>query len=111
MPFVSSDEIAKLEIFPGGFAALASGERMMLSFLDMADGTEIPVHSHPHEQAGVMLTGRLRLVIDEEARVLGPGDAYIVPSDVVHSGEVVEGPVRVLDVFSPPREEYLEKMA
>ena len=37
------------------------------------------------------------------------GDAFIVPPDVVHSGIVVEGPARVLDIFAPPREDYIDR--
>ena len=40
---------------------------------------------------------------------MGPGDAFLIPPDVVHQGVVEEGPARVLDIFSPVREDYVEK--
>ena len=69
----------------------------------------VPDHSHPHEQAGLVLEGKFRFRIGAEEKIAASGDAFIVPPNVVHGGEVVEGPVRLLDIFSPPREDYVEK--
>lgn len=109
MPFIALNEQPKMELFPGIRSALAAGRQLMLSALEMEHGGVVPEHSHPHEQAGVVLEGRLRLRIGGEERVLGPGDAFLIPGHVVHSGEVTEGPARVLDVFSPVREDYLNR--
>lgn len=109
MPFVSTDELPKMQLFPGAHSGLVAGQRLMLSFLEMEPGAQVPEHSHPHEQAGLMLEGKLRFRIGTEERVLVPGDAFLVPPDMVHSGEVIQGPARVLDIFSPPREDYIEK--
>jgi quercetin dioxygenase-like cupin family protein len=109
MAFIKEEELPKLELFPKAFSGIVAGEGIMLSFLDLQPGCEIPEHSHPHEQAGFVLQGSFRFRIGSEERLTGPGDAFIVPPDVVHSGEVVEGPVRIVDIFSPPREDYLEK--
>lgn len=109
MPFVSAGELPKMQLFPGAHSGLVAGQQLMLSFLEMEQGARVPEHSHPHEQAGLMLAGKLRFRIGGEERVLAPGDAFLVPPDMVHSGEVIEGPARVLDIFSPPREDYIEK--
>jgi quercetin dioxygenase-like cupin family protein len=66
----------------------------------------VPEHRHPHEQAGYVLSGRVRFTIGGETRVLGPGDMFLVPPDVPHAVSSVDGPARVLDVFSPVREDY-----
>ena len=55
------------------------------------------------------MEGRLRFRIGSEEQVAGPGDAFIIPPNVVHWGVVEEGPARVLDIFSPPREDYIER--
>jgi quercetin dioxygenase-like cupin family protein len=64
-------------------------------------------HTHLYEQAGYVLRGRVRMVVDGEARDLGPGEAYAVPAGVPHDAEALED-VEILDVFSPAREEYLD---
>ena len=81
----------------------------MLSFLEMEQGAEVAEHSHPHEQAGLVLAGKLRFRIGQEEKVAGPGEAFIIPPNVVHWGVVEEGPAKVLDIFSPPREDYVER--
>ncbi len=109
MPFVKPEELPRMELFPGARSGLIAGSGLMLSFLEMEIGARVPEHSHPHEQAGLMLAGKLRFRIGAEERVLEPGDAFIVPPDVAHAGVVLEGPARVLDIFAPVREDYLEK--
>ena len=109
MPFIDLNELARVELFPKALSGIAQGDHLMLSFLDLDEGCVIPEHSHPHEQAGLVLAGVFRFRIGAEEKVAVAGDAFIVPPNVVHEGEVVEGPVRVLDIFSPPREDYAEK--
>lgn len=110
MPFVRADQLPQLELFPKALSGIVHGEHLMLSFLELAPGCEIPEHSHPHEQAGLVLSGSFRFRIGQEERSTGPGDAFLVPPNVVHWG-LVEGdaPARVLDIFSPPRQDYAER--
>ena len=110
MAFFAPGSIQKRELFPGAQSGLVSGEHIMLSFLEMAEGAVLPEHAHPEEQAGLVLEGSIRLRIGHEEKVLEPGHAYIVPPNVSHSGIILEGPLRVLDIFSPPRDDYLVKM-
>ena len=109
MPFVKEDELPKMELFPGILGGIIAGDNLMLSFLEMEEGCEVSEHSHPHEQAGLVLEGKFRFRIGTEERLTGPGDAFIIPPKVAHWGIVEEGPARILDIFSPPREDYLEK--
>ena len=110
MPFIDADQLPQLELFPKALSGIVVGEHLMLSFLELAPGCEIPEHSHPHEQGGLVLSGELRFRIGSEERVAGPGDAFLIPPNVVHWG-IVEGeePARVLDIFSPPRQDYVER--
>ena len=57
MPFIAAEELPKMELFPGALSGIVAGEGLMLSFLEMAEGSEVPEHSHPHEQAGLVLSG------------------------------------------------------
>ena len=84
---------------------LVWGERMLFAEFRIARGAGVPPHSHPHEQVGYVASGRMEFTIGEQVRVLGPGDAYLMPGGVVHSTRALEDSV-VIDVFSPVREEY-----
>jgi len=86
----------------------AHGDRMTMAFFSLAPGALIPEHAHPHEQMGTVLSGAIELIVDGEKRVVEKGGAYHIPSDVVHSGRCLDGPAEVLEVFSPPREDFMD---
>ena len=52
------------------------------------------------------ISGKYRIVFGNNDQVIGPGDSYSIPRDVEHCIEIIE-PGEVLDVFSPPRKDYL----
>lgn len=108
MGFVDLQSITPIEPVPGCRMRTPAGKNLMLSYLEMDPGAEVPMHSHPHEQGGILLEGTLQLTIGDETRVCRPGAMFIIPPDVPHRAVAVDGPVRVLDVFSPVREDYAE---
>jgi quercetin dioxygenase-like cupin family protein len=82
------------------------GEGLMLNLIEFEPRARVEIHSHPHEQAGLMLEGELVLEIDGVQHRLRPGDAYAIPGGVEHGAWTEGGGCRVLDVFHPPREDY-----
>ncbi len=78
----------------------------MLSRVEIDEGCEVPWHQHPHEQGGMLISGRMQLSIGDETRIVLPGDMYLIPGNVRHRAVAVDGPVVALDVFSPIREDY-----
>lgn len=108
MGFIDIDQLVAFSPLPGCRLRTPHGERIMLSYLEMEAGAEIPWHSHPHEQAGMLVRGKLELTIGEETRLVEPGGMYIVAGGVPHRARAVEGPVLVLDIFSPIREDYAQ---
>jgi len=94
-------------IFPGVEIRTTAGRQLMLSVVRSEPGSVVPNHSHPHEQMGMMISGRLEFTVDDTTRVLGPGDSWRIPGGVVHSVRSLEEPAVALDVFHPIREEYL----
>lgn len=106
MAFLDVANRERKEMAPGVFIRTFWGERMLMSLVDLEPEAVVPTHSHPHEQAGVMLEGEMTLTVAGESRRLRPGDCYLIPGGVEHSA--VAGPqgAQVLDVFSPVREDY-----
>jgi quercetin dioxygenase-like cupin family protein len=88
------------------FEVLATGPHSMVTKMLYADGDEVAEHAHPNEQAGFVVSARVRLTIAGDTFALGPGDSYVIPADVPHSLTVVSAG-EVVDVFTPPREDYL----
>jgi len=110
MPFINLDQVPAIQPAPGCRLRTPFGENLMLSYVEMELDAEIPLHHHPHEQAGIVVSGQLELTIGDETQSIGPGHLYLVPPNVPHRAIAKEGPVVVLDVFSPIREDYDEKM-
>ena len=102
----NNDRESKLHLEGIRYKTLTFGERTSLSEFSLEKGSVIPKHSHPHEQTGYVISGRLLFTIGDERFEAEPGDSWNIPSNVEHSVEVLEDTV-VLEVFSPPREDYL----
>jgi len=88
------------------FKTLAYGEKTQLCEFRIKKGSIMPVHDHPHEQTGYLVSGKLILIIGDQRYDVGPGDSWSIPGNVQHSAEVVENSVAI-EVFSPLRKEYL----
>ncbi|PDT11078.1 MULTISPECIES: cupin domain-containing protein [unclassified Rhizobium] len=67
-----------------------------------ADTGKIPL-VHEGEEGGIVLSGRLEVTVDDERRILGPGDAYYFESRRPHRFRCV-GPVpcEVISACTPP---------
>lgn len=111
MGFIDPQVLKPIEPADGVRLRTAHGERIMLSRVSMEENALVPLHSHPHEQAGMVMLGRLELTIGSETKVLEAGDLYIVPGDTPHSAVAIGGACEVLDVFSPIREDYAERQS
>ncbi len=85
---------------------MIAGDREMLVYWEFKQGTLAAMHSHPHEQVVMMVSGKLRLAVGDEETMMGPGDLVVIPSGVPHEAEAIEDTV-VIDIFSPPREDFL----
>jgi quercetin dioxygenase-like cupin family protein len=85
---------------------LAAGAHTLLAEFTLDKGSVLPPHSHPQEQTGYLVTGRIMLTIEGEAFDVCPGDAWTVPGGAEHSASALEDSVAV-EVFSPVRTDYL----
>jgi quercetin dioxygenase-like cupin family protein len=93
-------------LLDGITARAVNGERMTMAVVDLDPDLVMPEHHHENEQLGFIITGSLTFHIGAEARELGPGDTYSIPSHVPH--HVVVGPdgCTVVDVFAPVRADW-----
>jgi quercetin dioxygenase-like cupin family protein len=82
------------------------GEKEMVVWWRMKAGVHAAAHRHPHEQVFVMLSGRMDFRLGEEKRTCVAGDVGLIPGGVEHEAWFPED-TEVIDVFSPPREDFL----
>jgi len=83
----------------------------MAANVELARGCVVPKHAHVHEQITYVLEGWLRLTVGDdgaETYDLRPGDVIHLPSNVPHGAEALDE-TRVIDLFSPPREDWLNR--
>ena len=105
-PFVDKSECAHHRIFPGVEIFTAAGQELMLSLVEMQPHAVVELHSHPHEQMGLMLEGAAEFFIGEERQWVVAGQMWRIPGGVPHKVIAGDQPVRALDVFHPVREDY-----
>ena len=90
---------------------IINGDQMMLTHVYLLKGAVVPRHSHHNEQFTYILEGALRFWIgDDEHEMIDvrAGEVLHIPSNVPHKAEALEDTLDV-DVFSPPRQDWLDK--
>ena len=106
--FKPNSDAVPVEMLPGVVRrTLCSAERMTLAEFTLDKDAVVPLHTHEHEQAGYVVRGRQLFEIGGETRELRAGDGYLIGSNVPHATTALEESVAI-DIFSPPRKEYLE---
>ena len=87
------------------------GEGAMCSFLSVDPGRISPYHNHPEEQLSIVLGGYLDETIMDKSIRMEAGDILYLPGDMVHRGVYGTQGCDILDVFWPPRPDFIEKTA
>ncbi len=87
------------------------GEKMTMALNATSPGHTVPMHSHKHEQIGMVYAGEAKLRIGDEERIVRKGDFYCIPSNTPH-GDICIGdePFVMLDIFYPKRKDFLKKI-
>jgi quercetin dioxygenase-like cupin family protein len=98
-------DIPPFVISKGFTAKMFHTEGMTIAYVDVEAGAELPEHSHFHEQVSNMLEGEFEFVLGGEKMLLRSGDSLVIPSNVPHSGRALTT-CRILDVFTPVREDF-----
>ena len=84
----------------------AYGERTMMAEVYFEKGAAGATHSHPHEQLSYCLEGSFDFSIGDSRYILDVGDSVLIPGGTAH-GVLCRSTGRLLDMFSPPRKDFL----
>ena len=98
-------DITPKQLTPGITGHYVHGEQSTLGLVILEKGSSVPPHQHAQEQITYILEGSLQMVIDGKNCLLEAGSYYVISSNIVHSA-VAETDCRLIDVFSPVREDY-----
>jgi len=88
---------------------MVTGQNTLISFIENPPGCVFPLHRHPSEQILIMLEGEEDHICGEEKFLMKAGDICIHPPNVMHGGETNKG-FKGIDIFCPPREDWLAKL-
>ena len=105
------DDLRPIDAFPGVIRrTLVSGDNLTFVEIRISSGSEVPEHTHHHEQAGHVAAGRVQFKIEDTngetiEHELKTGDSYLIPGDLPHHIRAIE-PATLIEVFSPVREDF-----
>ena len=86
---------------------MVTGDRLMVCRLTLAARTVTPIHTHVHEQITLVERGRADFFVEGRKQTASAGDVLLFPSGIVHGATMLEDEVVLIDIFSPPREDFL----
>ncbi len=112
MAVLKFDEVPFEKVREGLQRKIIHSENLMTLVIEFTDGPwdePEPPHSHPHEQTSYVAEGEIIFYCeDEQDQHLKPGDMFVVPSGKKHTVKLLTKKVRLLDSFTPLREDFLK---
>ena len=105
--FTKKNSISFKALIPGvKMRTLVFEQKTILCEFHLEKGYRLPLHDHPYEQTGYLLSGKLNFRIGEDWFLTEPGDSWCIPENVQHEVEIIENSV-AFELFSPIRKDYL----
>ncbi len=105
------NELPAFKVAEGIERRLIKTDNLMLVNIEFRDGPTSqsdPFHSHPHEQVSYVIEGEVYLFVGDNEKVhLKPGDTFAIPSGIPHTIQRLTPVVRLIDCFTPIREDFL----
>ena len=101
-----SSNAIKKQFLGVDFVVLSHGRESMITKMQYKSEDNVPIHKHPNEQSGYVISGKYRIKFNNNDQIIEKGDSYTIPRDTLHSIEIIEAG-EILDCFSPPRQDYL----
>ena len=106
MFFTYPQDFKERKLASGTVQRLVWGERVTLVHTTFTPNLKGPVHSHPEEQAGIVIEGEVTITIGNETQLCKKGDAFSIPGNMEH--RVLNGGMTtvVIQSFCPPLKEF-----
>lgn len=108
----SKNETKVVKVAEGVYRKVYYLTNIMTVVIDYTEGPmeePDPVHTHEHEQISYVAKGQLFIIIGDKKKHLKKGDIYYIPSNIPHAVQILSKNVRIVDSFSPIREDFLSK--
>jgi unsaturated pyranuronate lyase len=104
--FDDLDRLERIQIWNGLVGRAVVGAEASLVTIEIEPNTDVPEHSHPNEQTGILIGGSMTFRIGGEERELRPGATWVIPGGVSHSVSSGEDGAVLIELFAPPRADW-----
>ncbi len=111
MPHIQQQTTPRTPIADQRERYLAHTDNLMMVVIDFNDGPATqpdPPHQHPHEQISYVVAGELIFFLDGAPHTMQAGDMITVPGNIPHCVQILSEHARVIDAFTPLRDEFLK---
>ena len=109
MELHSWESLKKIAINEKISLRLVTGERAMVARISLAKGAVVPRHQHESEQLSYIVEGALKFQVEGREVTVHEGEVLLVPSNVPHGAVALEDTLN-LEIFSPPRPDWLARL-
>ena len=103
-------DVPLIELAPGVKSHIVSAEKMTVSFVTVEPGSQVGIHQHEAEQILVVMDGTCDAIVAGKLYHIGKGDVVILPPNIEHGTYVSDTGCRVIDIFSPSRQDLVAKL-
>ena len=112
MPVLKTNVAHTDTVKPGVRRRLIHTDQLMTAVIDFENGPwdqPDPFHNHIHEQVTYVAEGEIIFFCEgEEEQRLVAGDMFSVPSGKEHTIQLMSATAKLIDSFTPIREEFLK---
>ena len=109
LPFQLESSSAK-ELYKNVFVRLTHGKELTLNYFELKTGdVNIPFHTHPVEHLVVVIEGKMEFVFEDQKVVMKKNDCMFVPAKTRHTAQVMESPVKALEIYPTVEDEYYKR--
>jgi quercetin dioxygenase-like cupin family protein len=108
LKYIAWTEVLRESLNPQIEREMVVGDQIMLARVLLKKGGHVPLHHHSNEQMTYILEGSLKFAIDGKEIIVKAGEVLCIPPNMPHEAWALEDTVD-LDVFNPPRQDWLNK--
>jgi unsaturated pyranuronate lyase len=98
------------EVIPGFVGRFLHSDSMTFALWQIAAGSPLPEHSHPHEQVVHLYEGEFEMTVEGRTLRMKSGEVFAIRGNARHHGRAITD-CRIMDAFCPVREDYRDGAA
>ncbi|KON32203.1 hypothetical protein AC477_03285 [miscellaneous Crenarchaeota group-1 archaeon SG8-32-1] len=104
------DSLQSKELSKDVLVRLVHGTELTLNYFELKNqDVKIQFHTHPVEHLVVVLEGKLEFIFETQKLILKKKDCLFVPAKTRHTAQVINGPVKALEIYPAAKDEYYNK--